>query len=54
MTSQILIVLSGLPGSGKSTLADGLSRALSMPVFSVDPIEPAMWRKISLPRRCVT
>ena len=44
MTSQVLIVLSGLPGSGKSTLAEGLSRALSMPVFSVDPIEAAMWR----------
>ena len=39
-----IIVLSGLPGSGKSTLAEGLSRALSMPVFSVDPIEAAMWR----------
>jgi len=44
MTSQKLIVLSGLPGSGKSTLAEGLSRTLSMPVFSVDPIEAAMWR----------
>ena len=44
MTSQVLIVLSGLPGSGKSTVAEGLSRALSMPVFSVDPIEAAMWR----------
>jgi predicted kinase len=44
MTSQKLIVLSGLPGSGKSTLADGLSRILSMPVFSVDPIKAAMWR----------
>jgi len=44
LTSQVLIVLSGLPGSGKSTLADGLSRALSIPVFSVDPIEAAMWR----------
>ena len=44
MTSQRLIVLSGLPGSGKSTLAEGLSRQLSMPVFSVDPIEAAMWR----------
>jgi predicted kinase len=43
MTSQKLIVLSGLPGSGKSTLADGLSRALSAPIFSVDPIEAAMW-----------
>ena len=44
MTSQKLIVLSGLPGSGKSTLAEGLSRTLSLPVFSVDPIEAAMWR----------
>jgi predicted kinase len=44
MTSQKLIVLAGLPGSGKSTLAEGLSRHLSLPVFSVDPIEAAMWR----------
>jgi predicted kinase len=44
MTSQQLIVLSGLPGSGKSTRAEGLSRTLSMPIFSVDPIEAAMWR----------
>jgi predicted kinase len=44
MTSQTLIVLSGLPSTGKSTLADGLSRSLSVPVFSVDPIEAAMWR----------
>jgi predicted kinase len=44
MTAQILIVLSGLPGSGKSTLAEGLSRSLSLPAFSVDPIEAAMWR----------
>jgi predicted kinase len=44
MTAQKLIVLAGLPGSGKSTLAEGLSRRLSMPVFSVDPIEAAMWR----------
>ena len=44
MTSQKLIVVSGLPGSGKSTVADGLSRALSIPVFSIDPIEAAMWR----------
>jgi predicted kinase len=41
---QKLIVLSGLPGSGKSTLAEGLSRKLSVPMFSVDPIEAAMWR----------
>jgi predicted kinase len=44
MTAQKLIVLSGLPGSGKSTVAEGLSRTLSLPVFSVDPIEAAMWR----------
>jgi predicted kinase len=44
MTSQKLVVLSGLPGSGKSTLAEGLSRALSIPVLSVDPIEAGMRR----------
>ena len=44
MTSQRLIVLAGLPGSGKSTLAEGLSRHFSLPLFSVDPIEAAMWR----------
>ncbi|HEY3680779.1 MAG TPA: ATP-binding protein [Bradyrhizobium sp.] len=44
MTSQKLVVVSGLPGSGKSTIADGVSRALSVPVFSIDPIEAAMWR----------
>jgi predicted kinase len=43
-TVQKLIVLSGLPGSGKSTLAEAISRNLSLPVFSVDPIEAAMWR----------
>jgi predicted kinase len=43
-TVQKLIILSGLPGSGKSTLAEGISRNLSLPVFSVDPIEAAMWR----------
>jgi predicted kinase len=43
-TVQKLIVLSGLPGSGKSMLAEGISRNLSIPVFSVDPIEAAMWR----------
>jgi predicted kinase len=42
--SPTLIVLSGLPGSGKTVLAEGLSRALSAPIFSVDPIEAAMWR----------
>jgi predicted kinase len=42
--SPTRIVLSGLPGSGKTVLAEGLSRALSVPIFSVDPIEAAMWR----------
>src|SRR6202795_4033613 len=44
MTSPSLMVLSALPGSGKSTVAEGLSRTLSIPLFSVDPIEAAMWR----------
>jgi predicted kinase len=42
--SPTLIVLSGLPGSGKTLLAESLSRALSIPMFSLDPIEAAMWR----------
>jgi predicted kinase len=42
--SPTLIVLSGLPASGKSVLAESLSRALSVPIFSIDPIEAAMWR----------
>jgi len=49
MISQKLVVLAGLPGSGKSTLAEGLSRHFSLPLFSVDPIEAAMWRG-GLPR----
>ena len=42
--SPTLIVLSGLPGSGKTVLAEGLARALAVPIFSIDPIEAAMWR----------
>jgi predicted kinase len=42
--SPTLIVLSGLPASGKTVLAESLSRALSIPIFSIDPIEAAMWR----------
>ena len=49
MISQKLVILAGLPGSGKSTLAEGLSRHFSLPLFSVDPIEAAMWRG-GLPR----
>ncbi|HKX73050.1 MAG TPA: AAA family ATPase [Candidatus Saccharimonadales bacterium] len=41
---QKIIVVSGLPGSGKSMIAEGLSRELSLPIFSIDPIEAAMWR----------
>ena len=49
MKSPKFIVLAGLPGSGKSTLAEGLSRHFSLPLFSIDPIEAAMWRG-GLPR----
>ena len=43
MSKQRLIVTSGVPGSGKSTIAEGLARALQAPIFSVDPIEAALW-----------
>jgi predicted kinase len=49
MISPKLVILAGLPGSGKSTLAEGLSRHFSLALFSVDPIEAAMWRG-GLPR----
>src|SRR5262245_41470771 len=42
--STTMIVLSGLPGSGKTVLAEGLSRALSIPIFAIDTIEAAMRR----------
>ena len=41
--AQRIIATSGLPGAGKSTIAEGLSQKLQTPVFSVDPIEAAMW-----------
>jgi predicted kinase len=44
LSPPTLIVLSGLPASGKSVLAESLSRALSLTIFSIDPIEAAMWR----------
>ena len=39
-----LIVVSGIPGTGKSFVAERISKALSLPIFSIDPIEAAMWR----------
>ena len=41
---RMLIVLSGLPATGKSTLGAALARRLSLPLFSVDPIEAGMLR----------
>jgi len=43
MKEQSLIVTSGLPGSGKSTIAENIASALKVPLFSIDPIEAAMW-----------
>lgn len=37
-----IIIVSGLPGAGKSTIAEGISQELTLPVFSVDPIESAI------------
>jgi predicted kinase len=42
MKKPKLIIMSGLPGSGKSTIADSLSATLSVPLFSVDPIEASL------------
>ncbi len=39
-----VIVVTGLPGVGKSLIAEGISRRLALPIFSVDPIEAALWR----------
>jgi predicted kinase len=37
-----IIIVSGLPGSGKSTIAESIAAKLSLPVFSVDPIESSI------------
>jgi predicted kinase len=42
--AAVLIAMAGLPGAGKSSVAEGLGRALSAPVVSVDPIEAALRR----------
>ncbi len=42
MNKSKLIIVSGLPGSGKSTVAESLATELSLPIFSVDPIEASL------------
>ena len=42
MNKLKLLLISGLPGSGKSTLAESLAAKLSIPLFSVDPIESSL------------
>jgi predicted kinase len=42
MHKSKLIIISGLPGSGKSTVAESLASKLSVPLFSVDPIESSI------------
>ncbi len=44
MNTAKLIIISGLPGSGKSTVAESLADRLSLPLFSVDPIESSLIR----------
>lgn len=42
MISQKLIIVTGLPCVGKSTLAESIAKNLSIPLFSVDPIESSI------------
>src|SRR5258708_27016013 len=49
MITEKLSFWAGPPGCGKRAWAEGLSRHFSLPLFSVDPIEAAMWRG-GLPR----
>jgi predicted kinase len=42
MQKSKLIIVAGLPGSGKSTVAEKLAAELSLPLFSVDPIESSI------------
>ena|ERR1700730_11706505 len=42
MKKSKLIIVSGLPGAGKSTVAESLAEKLSVPIFSVDPIESSI------------
>ena len=42
MKKSKLIIIAGLPGSGKSTVAESLAEKLSVPLFSVDPIEASI------------
>jgi predicted kinase len=42
MKKSKLIIISGLPGSGKSRVAESLAVELSVPLFSVDPIEASI------------
>lgn len=41
---QVLVATTGLPCTGKSALAEAVARAISAPVFSVDPLEATLNR----------